>query len=211
MPISMTFAADLATAPAKAEVLPEWNLADLYPAMDAPALAADIEKADGLCKSFEDTYKGKLADILAGPDAGEKLAAAVVAYEQIDDLLGRIASYGSLVYAGNTSDPVRAKFYGDIQERLTDISTHLLFFTLELNHLDDAALDAAMAAPALGHYRPWLEDLRKDKPYQLDDKIEQLFHEKSNPSRGAWGRLFDETMSSLRFNVNGQNSPSSRP
>lgn len=204
MPISMTFAADLATAPAKAEVLPEWNLADLYPAMDAPALAADIEKADGLCKSFEDTYKGKLADILAGPDAGEKLAAAVVAYEQIDDLLGRIASYGSLVYAGNTSDPVRAKFYGDIQERLTDISTHLLFFTLELNHLDDAALDAAMAAPALGHYRPWLEDLRKDKPYQLDDKIEQLFHEKSNPSRGAWGRLFDETMSSLRFTVNGQ-------
>lgn len=204
MPISMTFAADLATAPAKAEVLPEWNLADLYPAMDAPALAADIEKADGLCKSFEDTYKGKLADILAGPDAGEKLAAAVVAYEQIDDLLGRIASYGSLVYAGNTSDPVRAKFYGDIQERLTDVSTHLLFFTLELNHLDDAALDAVMAVPALGHYRPWLEDLRKDKPYQLDDKIEQLFHEKSNPSRGAWGRLFDETMSSLRFTVNGQ-------
>lgn len=204
MPISMTFAADLATAPAKAEILPEWNLADLYPAMDAPALAADLEKADALCKSFEDTYKGKLAEILSGPDAGETLAAAVAAYEEIDDLLGRIASYGSLIYAGNTSDPVRAKFYGDIQERLTDASTHLLFFTLELNHLDDAALDAAMAVPALGRYRPWLEDLRKDKPYQLDDKIEQLFHEKSNPSRGAWGRLFDETMSSLRFTVNGQ-------
>ncbi|MEW6123682.1 MAG: M3 family oligoendopeptidase [Pseudomonadota bacterium] len=204
MPVSMTFAADLATAPAKADVLPEWNLADLYPAMDSPALAADLEKADAVCKAFEETYKGKLAGLLAAPDAGETLGAAVKAYEGIDDLLGRIASYGSLVYAGNTSDPVRAKFYGDIQERLTDASTHLLFFTLELNRLDDAALEAAMAAPALGHYRPWVEDLRKDKPYQLEDKIEQLFHEKSNPSRGAWSRLFDETMSSLRFNVNGQ-------
>ncbi|WP_127091025.1 M3 family oligoendopeptidase [Aquabacter cavernae] len=204
MPVSMTFAADLATAPAKADLLPEWNLADLYPAMDSPALAADLEKADALCKSFEDTYKGKLAELLAAPDAGETLGVAVRAYEEIDDLLGRIASYGSLVYAGDTSDPVRAKFYGDIQERLTDVSTHLLFFTLELNRLDDAALEAALAAPALGHYRPWVEDLRRDKPYQLDDKIEQLFHEKSNPSRGAWSRLFDETMSSLRFPVNGQ-------
>lgn len=204
MPISMTFAADLATAPARVEALPEWNLADLYTAMDSPALAADMEKADALCKAFEDSYKGKLAGLLADADGGAKLAAAVRAYEEIDDLLGRIASYGSLIYAGDTSDPVRAKFYGDIQERLTDASTHLLFFTLEMNHLDDGALDAAMAVPALGHYRPWLEDLRKDKPYQLDDKIEQLFHEKSNPSRGAWGRLFDETMSSLRFSVNGQ-------
>ncbi|MEP9376651.1 M3 family oligoendopeptidase [Aquabacter sp. CN5-332] len=204
MPFSMTFAAELSTAPAKADVLPEWNLADLYPAMDSPALAADLEKADAACKAFEEAYKGKLADMLATPEAGAALGAAVKRYEEIDDLLGRISSYGSLVYAGDTSDQTRAKFYGDIQERLTDASTHLLFFTLELNRLDDAALEAAMAEPALGHYRPFLEDLRKDKPYQLEDRIEQLFHEKSNPSRGAWGRLFDETMSSLRFSVNGQ-------
>ncbi|UDQ91867.1 M3 family oligoendopeptidase [Xanthobacter autotrophicus] len=198
-------AAQTAVASAAAiETLPEWNLTDLYAAMDAPELAADIAKADVECKTFEDAYKGKLADLLAAPNAGAALAEAVKRYEAVDDLLGRIASYGSLVYAGDTSDPARAKFYGDIQEKLTDSSTHLLFFTLELNRLDDAALEAAMADPALGHYRPWIEDLRKDKPYQLDDKIEQLFHEKSSPSRSAWSRLFDETISSLRFNVDGQ-------
>ncbi|MDP1159762.1 hypothetical protein, partial [Klebsiella variicola] len=58
--------------------------------------------------------------------------------------------------------------------------------------------------PAIGHYRPWLVDLRKDKPYQLDDKIEQLFHEKSITGRGAWNRLFDETMTALRFDVDGE-------
>ena len=100
-------------------------------------------------------------------------------YEAIEDLLGRLISYAGLVYAGNTTDPARAKFYGDMQERITAASLHLLFFALELNRIDDAVLDAAMADPALGHYRPWIEDIRKDKPYQLEDRVEQLFHEKS--------------------------------
>ena len=87
-----------------------------------------------------------------------------------------------------------------MQERIT-ASAHLLFFQLELNRLDDAALEAAMVDPALGHYRPWLEDIRKDKPYQLEERIEQLFHEKSVTAYSAWNRLCDETIAQLRFRV----------
>ena len=106
-----------------------------------------------------------------------------------------------MVHAQNTVDPARAKFYGDVQERLTGASTHLLFFVLELNRLDDAKLEAAMADPELGYYRPWLEDIRKDKPYQLEDRVEQLFHEKSVTAYSAWNRLFDETIARLRFKI----------
>ncbi len=196
-----------ASAVPQSQPLPEWNLTDLYTAMDAPELEADLVKADAACKAFETDCKGKLAALLDGGKGGAALADVVRRYEEIEDLIGRIASYGSLIYAGDTSDPARAKFYGDIQERLTDASTHLLFFTLEMNLLDDGALEAAMAEPALGHYRPWIEDLRKDRPYQLEDRIEQLFHEKAGPSRSAWSRLFDETITSLRFHVNGQDLP----
>src|SRR6202030_4134780 len=128
-------------------------------------------------------------------------ADAVKRYEALDDLLGRLISYAGLVHSGNTVDPDRAKFYADVQERVTAASTHLLFFVLELNRLDDARLEAAMRDPALGHYRPWLEDLRKEKPYQLEDRIEQLFHEKSVTGQGAWNRQFDDTVSSLRFKI----------
>ena len=133
----------------------------------------------------------------AGKGAGEALAEAVKRYEALDDTLGRLISYASLVYAGNTTDPVRAKFYGDMQERITAASLHLLFFTLELNRIDDAALDAAMADPALGHYRPWIEDVRKEKPYQLEDRVEELFHEKSVTGYSAWNRQYDETIAGL--------------
>src|SRR5712692_2948420 len=181
--------------------LPEWNLADLYAGIDDPRVKRDLDRADADAIAFEEAYKGKLAALAGRPEAGRALAAAVKRYEALDDLLGRLMSYAGLIHAGNTVDPARAKFYGDVQERITAASTHLLFFVLELNRLDDAKLEAAMRDPALGHYRPWLEDIRKDKPYQLEDRIEQLFHEKSVTAFSAWNRLFDETIAGLRFKV----------
>jgi oligoendopeptidase F len=184
--------------------LPEWDLSDLYPGIDSSEVARDLERAAADCVAFEQEYRGKLGELAAGVDGGKALAAAVTRYEAIDDLLGRLVSYASLVYAGDTTDPKRAKFYGDVQERITAASVHLLFFTLELNAIDDAALDRATSDPALAHYRPWLEDVRKEKPYQLEHRLEQLFHEKLVTGYSAWNRLFDETIASLRFDVDGQ-------
>ena len=184
--------------------LPEWNLADLYAAIDSPEVKRDLERADTECAAFEERYKGKLADLARDAGGARTLAAAVRHYEAIDDLIGRLMSFASLVYAGNTTDPARAKFYADVQERITAASTHLLFFTLELNRIADGDLDAAMADPELGHYRPWIKDVRKEKPYQLEDRVEQLFHEKSVTGYAAWNRLFDEAIANMRFKVAGK-------
>jgi oligoendopeptidase F len=184
--------------------LPEWNLTDLYAGLDDPAIKRDLDRADADCVAFEEAYKGKLGTMAAGADGGAALAAAVKQYEAIDDLMGRLGSYAGLVHAGDTVDPARTKFYGDIQERMTAASTHLLFFALELNRVDDAVLETAMADPALGHYRPWLEDVRHFRPYQLEDRVEQLFHEKSVTAYSAWNRQFDAAIANLRFKVGGK-------
>jgi oligoendopeptidase F len=188
----------------KLGALPEWNLADLYPAMDAPEVRRDLDRADTYSVAFEDEFKGKLATLASAADAGARLTDAIKRYEMIDDLIGRLISYAGLIYAGNTSDPARTKFYGDVQERITAASSHLLFFTLELNRIDEDILQAAMREGPLAHYRPWLEDVRREKPYQLEDRVEQLFHEKSVTAYAAWNRLFDETIAGLRFRVGGE-------
>jgi oligoendopeptidase F len=188
----------------KAGKLPEWNLADLYSGIGAPEIARDLDRMDAECVAFETNYKGKLAAEIATEGGGKWLAEAVRRYEAIDDLAGRLGSYAGLVHAGDSVDPAITKFYGDVSERLTAASVHLLFFALELNRVDDAAIDRAMQTPELGHYRPWIEDLRKDKPYQLEDRVEQLFHEKSQSGYAAWNRLFDQTISGLRFKVAGR-------
>ncbi len=184
--------------------LPEWNLADLYASIEDGKVQTDLAKADAECVSFEREFKGKLAEIAASLSAGATLGAAVRRYEAIEDLLGRLVSFAGLIHAGDTTDPKRGKFYGDVIERVTGASSHLLFFSLELNRIDDAQIERALEDPIFGHYRPWVEDVRLEKPYQLEDRVELLFHEKSVTGRSAWNRLFDDTMSRLRFNVDGK-------
>src|SRR3569623_3117383 len=125
----------------KTTKLPVWNLADLYSSITAPEIARDLDKLDADCVAFEAEYKGKIADALGKPDGGAWLANAVKAYEAIDDLAGRLISYAGLIHAGDTVDPAITKFYGDVSERLTNASTHLLFFTLELNRVDDDLIE----------------------------------------------------------------------
>ncbi len=184
--------------------MPEWRLEHLYPAMDSAAFAADLKRSAEEAAAFAEAYRGKLADLLAAEDGAARLHEAIRRYEALEDLMGRVMSYAGLIYAGDTTDPRRGKFYGDAQEKMTAASSDLLFFTLELNRIDDATLDAAMRKEPLSHYAPWLTDIRQEKPYQLDDKLEQLFLEKSVVGRGAWNRLFDETIAALRFEVDGE-------
>ncbi|WP_422041678.1 M3 family oligoendopeptidase [Roseibium sp.] len=201
MPLPHPVHAPQSAGPAELGALPEWDLTDLYAAMDAPEIERDLKESLERAKTFEASYKGRLSEL--AKDNVAALVTAIRAYEDLEDLMGRLISFAGLVYAGNTIDPAAQKFYGDVQEQITTASSHLLFFGLELNTVEDGVMDAALEDSQLGHYRPWVEDLRKGKPYQLEDRVEQLFHEKSVTGSNAWNRLFDETMAALTFNVDG--------
>ena len=193
--------------PAALGAVPRWDLSDLYRAMDAPAFATDLAAAAADAERFAADYRGHLGAIADGPDAGARLAEAIGRYERLDEVLGRAASFAQLLYTEDTADAGRAKFMADAGDRVTAVSSNLLFFALELNALPDATLDRLAAEGPLAHWRPWLDDIRKDRPHQLDTKLEQLFHEKAVTGRAAWTRLFDETITSLRFEVDGARLP----
>jgi len=197
MPAPLRSAA--ADGAATTDGLPVWDLSDLYPAPDSAAVSADLTRSEREAQSFSATYAGTLAKL-----SGEALAEAIAAYERIEERLGRVMSYAQLLFAAQSSDPERGRFYQTITERVTAISSHLLFFTLELNRLDEAALAPKLAAPALAHFRPWLEDLRVFRPHQLSDELEKLLHEKEVTGHSAWSRLFDETIAALRVPLHGE-------
>jgi oligoendopeptidase F len=178
------------------ERLPQWDLSDLYEGMDSPALAQDLDDAKQQAAAFRQSYAGTLE---AQPAHG--LAEALERYEAIEERLGAIMSYAQLLFSGDGTDAAISRFYQSMSERVTEITTDLLFFTLELNRLDEAALAAKLAEPALAPWRSWLEDLRVFKPHQLSDEIEKLLHEKEVSGASAWSRLFDETMAGLRVTL----------
>ena len=176
--------------------LPLWNLGDLYTAPDAAELGRDLEAADGEAKRFNKKYKDKLAGL-----TGARLGRAIAGYERQQERLARIMSYAQLRRAGDLSDPEIGRFQQSMRERVTAIESRLLFFTLEINRIDDKALRAKAKDAALAHYGPWLRDLRATRPHQLSDELERLLHDKEVAGQAAWIRLFNETIADLRFVV----------
>lgn len=179
--------------------LPEWNLADLYPGRDSPELHRDLAALAADAASFEARCRGRLAGL-----SGAELGAAIAEYERMEEIAGRIMSYAELLRSGDVADPEIARFFQTMHEKINAVSTDLLFFALELNRIEDADLDAKLADPGLAHYRPWLRDVRAQRPHQLSDELEKLLHEKSVAGRAAWVRLFDETIAQLRFPFRGR-------
>src|SRR5215470_17910853 len=132
--------------------LPQWNLGDLYASPTAPGIEGDLAKAEAEAKDLARRYQGKLATL-----GGDEMAEAVKSYEALQDVLGRVGSYAQLVYAGNMSDPENGRFYQTIQERITDITAAVIFFTLEINRIDERALQEKLKTPELARYAPWFE------------------------------------------------------
>ncbi|MEQ8196250.1 MAG: M3 family oligoendopeptidase [Rhodospirillales bacterium] len=183
----------------KAVTPPAWNLADLYDSPASPRLEADLKKAAKEAKAFTKRYKGRLAKL-----SGKDLGRAIAEYETITERLYKAMSYAQLLHAAQVSDPDVTRFYQSMHERVTVISTDTLFFTLELNRLKGSVLKKQIKAPQAAKYAPWVRDVRMFKDHQLSDELEKFIHETSVSGRAAWVRLYDETLSRLRFPLGGK-------
>ena len=127
--------ADVATVSSQWGDLPLWNLTDLYESPNCATFAGDLERLSTYATDFSADYRGKLATIM--PMGG--LGRAIERYEELADLLGRIGSYAGLLHMEDVLNVAHKAFYGDMQSRLTQIHSTILFFELELNALSDTA------------------------------------------------------------------------
>jgi oligoendopeptidase F len=179
--------------------LPEWDLSDLYEAEDAPQLNSDLQWLEGECAKFAQDYQNNLATLNA-----DQLLNCIHRNEKISAIAGRIMSFAGLRYYQMTTDSNRAKFMSDAQEKITNFTTPLVFFTLEINRLEEGHLDTLFAqSTELARYKPVFDKIRAMKPYQLSDELENFLHDLGVVG-DAWEKLFDETIAGLSFDVAGE-------
>jgi len=173
--------------------LPSWDLTDFYPSKESDELKKDIEILCELAEHFEKYFKDKISTL-----DGDQLAKTINKYEEIEELTGKIGSFSFLTYV--TDMPSNGDFFQNITEKLNEISSKILFFTLELNNLSDSDIaEKKLSSKDLQKFSPWLRDIRSFRPYQLSTDLEKMLLEKSISSTNAWSRLFDETLADLRF------------
>ena len=176
--------------------LPDWNLNDLYTATDAKELIRDLNWLEKECNEFAKSYEGKLHSL-----SDKEMLTCIVRNEKISSISGRIISYAGLLYYQKTTDADRAKFLSDMQEKITVFTTKLVFFSLEINSLEDEFLDKLFTKnDQLARYKPVFEKIRAMKPYQLNDEIEKFLHDLGIVG-DAWEKLFDETIAGLTFKI----------
>ncbi len=179
--------------------LPAWDLSDLYSGIDDENIKKDIKKLQELCVSFAKDYKGKIAT-LDTPDFLNSLQR----YEEIDIIGGRLMEYAFLQMCTRMEDPSAMGFYQNTNEQVIEASKPTIFYTLEINKLNDEQLAKYLQNPQVAYYTPWLQMLRKFKKYELSEELEEFIADKSITSSDAWERLYEETCSKLRYTIDGQ-------
>jgi oligoendopeptidase F len=188
-------------APLKTDTLPEWRLDDLYAGRDDPQIEADLDKARKAAAELL-TYQGKLVAARGEPETlGRRLDETIALYEVGTNALYGVGAFASLSSSTARDNPAWAKFEGDFRTKAAVIGAETLFFTLEINQLDEAELDAALAAHAPARrWLPWLRRVRLSRPHELSAELERLMIDRG-PGVANWVRLYDETLAKLTAKV----------
>ncbi len=176
----------------------EWDLTPLVDGDEQDGVQRQLADALARSDAFSERYAGRVGTLQAG-----ELIAAMRELEQIHELVGKAASYASLRFATDTADPARGALLAEMQERVTEIETRLLFFDLEWAAVDDARADELLAADGLEFCRHHLRSARRYRPHLLTEPEEKILAEKSIASQSAWARLFGELVSALRVELDG--------
>ncbi len=191
-------------APFKTDSLPEWRLDDLYTDREDPRIAADLQLAADINARLVE-MKGQFVAARGEPKLlGERLDQGVQLYEDATNALWSVGAYASLAASTARNDPAWSKFEADLRTKAAQIGAESLFFTLEINQLEDAELEAALSAhPAAARWRPWLRRVRLSRPHELTPDLERLLVDRS-PAVANWVRLSDETLAGLTARVGGE-------
>jgi len=186
----------LSTDPTNPAAGVRWDLSDLYAAPDDPAIETDLDRALEQSRSFAERLRGRVATLTAA-----ELARTVDELEALNEPVARAACYSQLAFAADTSDPRNGALMQRVQERVSEIRNALLFFELEWVAVDGTAAEALLADPAIGRRRHLLDAMRRYRPHLLSEPEERILEQTANTGRRAFGRLFDEIMSSMRFRM----------
>jgi oligoendopeptidase F len=173
-----------------------WDLSSLYLGADDPSIKADLQTAREAADAFATEFRGRVGTLDAGA-----LAAAITAYEGLEQQARRPGFYAYLLFAADTQSDVARRLVDRTREAAVAIANVLTFFELELKTIPDGRFDAVVQDPALAERQHWLGLVRRRRPYTLSEPEERVVNQKNLTGRGALVQLFDELSGALRFRV----------
>ncbi|HEX2995877.1 MAG TPA: oligoendopeptidase F, partial [Anaerolineales bacterium] len=177
----------------------KWDLSELFPGFDSPALQAAFDNVEEQVTSFEGV-RGKLN---AEMDK-ETFLDVVRASEETLRILNQVYGFAELSFSADTQDQNAQSLLGRVQQFVAEIQNRTLFFDLWWKDLDDANAERLMAAS--GDYRYYLEAMRHFKPHTLSEAEEKVVNLKNVTGADALVNLYNAITNRYVFKltVNGE-------
>ena len=174
-----------------------WDLSELLPEPSEAIIADRLAELDKSVSEFEG-FRDELAPDMSPGRVLELL-------ERYDSLLSQLyvlGYYGSLWFAADTQSEPALAYRNRIEQVLTGVQNRMLFFTLWWKQLDDeSAVQLLPLAEAAPDYRHFLEDLRRFKPFTLDEATEQLVNLKDADGQDALLTIYSMLTNRLEFQL----------
>lgn len=171
-----------------------WSLADLFPGINSPELAAAFKKIEERVANFEK----RRSELDENMDAAAFLA-LVKQLEDTHHLLHRLFAYAELVFAGDTQDQAAQGLLARVEHFGAEMGNRTLFFSLWWKQISEE--NAARLMSPAGDYRYWLEEIRHFKPYTLTEPEEKIINIKNVTGASALGTLYDTITNRYVFKV----------
>lgn len=180
--------------------LPKWDLSPLYLGIEDNNISQDIEILEKKTKDFAKNYNGFISDMHA-----DGLYIAISEYEIIENISTKLYTFAFLQYVTDLTNENVVAFLQKIKDKLTDISTNLTFFSLQINNLSDEDFDKLIKQDGkISQYVDYLKNIRRFKKHNLSNEIENLIINKDSSGISQIIRLFDEHSARLKFNIDGK-------
>jgi oligoendopeptidase F len=194
------------TEPKTTYELGQWDLSELIPQPDEATIAqrfADLEEA---VRAFESRREA----LDPGMDP-RQLLDILRQYEALAERVNELSGYSSLWFYADTASERALTLRNRVRQVTTAASNRILFFTLWWRSLTDEEAKRLLpneptaatvpAVPDSADYHHYLEDLRRFKPYTLDEKSEQLINVKDDNGISAVMTLYSMLTNRLEFDI----------
>ncbi len=169
-----------------------WDLSALFNSI--PEAEEFLKQAEFKAEDFEKKYKDRLYTL-----SSDEFIEVLKEYENILENVGRSLTY---IYLEFATDSSKGSLLALFQELATKTEEHLIWFELEFIYLpidkQQKFIDNA------GIYKYYLMHLQEEAPFKLSEKEEKILMKKDLTSSSAFTRLFDETLSQLKFFFEGK-------
>ncbi len=174
-----------------------WNLTELLPSTEEAVISERLAALEDAVQAFV----ARRAALTPAISPGAFLA-ILREYEQIIAQVYKLGAYGSLWFSANTQDQAALTYRNRIQQVYTDVQNRMLFFDLWWKELSDEQAEALLpAGDEQADYRFFLQDLRRTKPFTLDEKSEQLINIKDANGMEALITLYSMLTNRLEFTL----------